>query len=172
MVFLFVPLTEAVLPDALTCFPVHHSITHYLVTAKGQIALGAVYCRKDGKAGSIILPRLPALPAKTPQRPLISFTTKSKAMPTVFQQFDFPLATGYEPKDPVEVIQSFYSDFSLTDLKDELGELLHCYLTINNSNEQTGRDRSDRIFFCVRAWYLFQALGMIKNAIQCNHQSK
>ena len=93
-------------------------------------------------------------------------------MPTVFQQFDFPLSTGYEPKDPGEVIQSFYADFSLIDLKDELGELLHCYLTTNNSNGQTGSDRNDRIFFCVRAWYLFQALDMIKNAIQYNHQSK
>ncbi len=79
MVFLYLPLTEAVLSDVLTCFPVHHSITHYLVTAKGQIPLGAVLCRKDGKAGSIILPRLPALPAKTPQQPLIYFTTKKQS---------------------------------------------------------------------------------------------
>ena len=72
------------------------------------------------------------------------------------------------PAKPAKVITAFFDNFCLDDVHDYLNELLVNALIADNDCFDTGRKRSNAIFFCEQVWYLAQAV----DALNYQHKKK
>lgn len=85
-------------------------------------------------------------------------------MPTPFKGYVLTPPESF-PEDPAEVIDNFCGNFNPNEIQEQLNELLLPYLTSKDISSQTGKERSNAIFFCEQVWFASQALHLLRDKI-------